>query len=51
VTLEDVLEQLVGEVGDEFEKDAQPRSERRHPASTLDGLVGSRSCASRLHFS
>jgi CBS domain containing-hemolysin-like protein len=51
VTLEDVLEELVGEVGDEFEKDAQPPIREESPGVYLvDGLVGLAELRERLRL-
>jgi putative hemolysin len=51
VTLEDVLEQLVGEVGDEFEKDAAPSIKEEAPGVYLvNGLVGLTELRERLHL-
>jgi CBS domain containing-hemolysin-like protein len=52
VTLEDVLEELVGEVGDEFEeKDASPPIREEAPGVYLiDGLVGLAELRERLHL-
>ena len=51
VTLEDVLEELVGEVGDEFEKDAQPPIREEAPGVYLvDGLVGLAELRERLRL-
>lgn len=51
VTLEDVLEQLVGEVGDEFEKDAAPSIREEAPGVyVVNGLVGLTELRERLHL-
>jgi CBS domain containing-hemolysin-like protein len=51
VTLEDVLEELVGKVGDEFEKDAQPPIREEAPGVHLvDGLVGLAELRERLRL-
>lgn len=51
VTLEDVLEELVGEVGDEFEKDAAPPIREEAPGIYLvDGLVGLAELRERLRL-
>ena len=51
VTLEDVLEELVGEVGDEFEKDAAPPIREETPGVYLvDGLVGLAELRERLRL-
>jgi len=51
VTLEDVLEQLVGEVGDEFEKDAAPAiKEEAQGVYVVNGLVGLTELRDRLHI-
>lgn len=51
VTLEDVLEELVGEVGDEFEKDAAPPIREEAPGTYLvDGLVGLAELRERLRL-
>ncbi len=51
VTLEDVLEELVGEVGDEFEKDASPPIREEAPGTyVVDGLVGLAEVRERLHL-
>jgi CBS domain containing-hemolysin-like protein len=51
VTLEDVLEELVGEVGDEFEKDVAPPFREEAPGSyVVDGLVGLAEVRERLHL-
>src|SRR6266511_4421957 len=51
VTLEDVLEELVGEVGDEFEKDAAPPIREEAPGSyVVGGLVGLAELRGRLHL-
>ena len=51
VTLEDVLEELVGEVGDEFEKDsAPPIREEAQGIYLVDGLVGLMELRERLHL-
>lgn len=51
VTLEDVLEELVGEVGDEFEKDASPPiREEAQGIYLVDGLVGLAELRERLHL-
>jgi len=51
VTLEDVLEQLIGEVGDEFEKDAAPPIREEAPGTYLvDGLVALPELRERLHL-
>ena len=51
VTLEDVLEELVGEVGDEFEKDTAPPIREEAPGVFLvDGLVGLAELRERLHL-
>ncbi len=51
VTLEDVLEELVGEVGDEFEKDAAPPIREEAPGSyVVDGLVALAELRERLHL-
>jgi magnesium and cobalt exporter, CNNM family len=51
VTLEDVLEQLVGEVGDEFEKDAAPSIKEEAPGIYLvNGLVSLTELRERLHL-
>jgi CBS domain containing-hemolysin-like protein len=51
VTLEDVLEELIGEVGDEFEKDAKPPIREEAPGVYLiDGLVGLAELRERLHL-
>jgi len=52
VTLEDVLEELVGEVGDEFEKDTSPPIREESPGTyVVDGLVGLAELRERLHLS
>jgi len=51
VTLEDVLEQLVGEVSDEFEKDAAPPIREEAPGTyVVDGLVALAELRERLHL-
>ena len=51
VTLEDVLEELVGEVGDEFEKDTAPPIREETPGTyVVDGLVGLAELRERLHL-
>lgn len=51
VTLEDVLEELVGAVGDEFEKDATPPIREEAPGNyVVDGLVGLSELRERLHL-
>jgi CBS domain containing-hemolysin-like protein len=51
VTLEDVLEQLVGEVGDEFEKDAAPAVKEEAPGVyVVNGLVSLTELRERLHL-
>ncbi|MGH2490983.1 MAG: hemolysin family protein [Candidatus Limnocylindria bacterium] len=51
VTLDDVLEELVGEVGDEFEKDAAPPIREETPGTyVVDGLVGLAELRERLHL-
>ncbi len=51
VTLEDVLEELVGEVGDEFEKDTAPPIREEAPGTyVVDGLVGLVELRERLHL-
>ena len=51
VTLEDVLEELVGEVGDEFEKDTSPPIREEAPGTyVVDGLVGLAELRERLHL-
>ncbi len=51
VTLEDVLEELVGEVGDEFEKDVAPPIREEAPGIYLvDGLVGLAELRERLRL-
>jgi len=51
VTLEDVLEELIGEVGDEFEKDAAPPIREEAPGSyVVDGLVGLAELRERLRL-
>jgi CBS domain containing-hemolysin-like protein len=51
VTLEDVLEQLVGEVGDEFEKDAAPAIKEEAPGVyVINGLVSLTELRERLHL-
>lgn len=51
VTLEDVLEELVGAVGDEFEKDAAPPIREEAPGNyVVDGLVGLSELRERLHL-
>ncbi len=51
VTLEDVMEELVGEVGDEFEKDAAPPIREEAPGTYLvDGLVGLAELRERLRL-
>ena len=51
VTLEDVLEQLVGEVGDEFEKDVAPAIKEEGPGVyVVNGLVGLTELRERLHI-
>src|SRR6266849_269478 len=52
VTLEDVLEELVGEVGDEFEKDTSPPIREESPGTyVVEGLVGLAELRERLHLS
>ncbi|HEV8229292.1 MAG TPA: hemolysin family protein [Candidatus Limnocylindria bacterium] len=52
VTLEDVLEELVGEVKDEFEKDAVPPFREEAPGTyVVDGLVTLSDLRERLHVS
>lgn len=51
VTLEDVLEELVGEVGDEFEKEAAPAiTEEAQGVYVVNGLVGLTELRERLHI-
>ena len=51
VTLEDVLEQLVGEVGDEFKKDAAPAIKEEAPGVyVVNGLVSLTELRERLHI-
>lgn len=51
VTLEDVLEQLVGEVGDEFEKNAAPSIKEEAPGVyAVNGLVSLTELRERLHL-
>jgi CBS domain containing-hemolysin-like protein len=51
LTLEDVLEQLVGEVGDEFEKDAAPAIKEEAPGVyVVNGLVSLTELRERLHL-
>ena len=51
VTLEDVLEQLVGEVGDEFEKDSAPAIKEEAPGVyVVNGLVSLTELRERLHI-
>jgi CBS domain containing-hemolysin-like protein len=51
VTLEDVLEELVGEVQDEFEKDAGPRFREEGPGTyVVDGLVSLADLRERLRL-
>ena len=51
VTLEDVMEELVGEVGDEFEKDASPPIREEAPGTyVVDGLVALAELRERLHL-
>jgi CBS domain containing-hemolysin-like protein len=51
VTLEDVLEELVGEVGDEFEKDAPPAIKEEGPGVyVVNGLVSLTELRERLHL-
>ncbi len=51
VTLEDVMEELVGEVGDEFEKDAAPPIREEAPGTYLvDGLVALAELRERLRL-
>src|SRR5207245_3677745 len=51
VTLEDVLEELVGEVQDEFEKDAGPRFREEGPGTyVVDGLVSLADLRDRLRL-
>jgi CBS domain containing-hemolysin-like protein len=51
VTLEDVLEELVGEVADEFEKDVAPPFREETPGTyVVDGLVGLAELRERLHL-
>ena len=51
VTLEDVLEELIGEVADEFEKDVAPPIREEAPGTyVVDGLVGLAELRERLHL-
>jgi CBS domain containing-hemolysin-like protein len=51
VTLEDVLEELVGEVQDEFEKEAGPRFREEGPGTyVVDGLVSLADLRDRLRL-
>jgi CBS domain containing-hemolysin-like protein len=51
VTLEDVLEELVGEVSDEFEKDTAPPIREEAPGNYIvDGLLGLDELRERLHL-
>jgi len=51
VTLEDVLEELVGEVSDEFEKDTAPPIREETPGTyVVDGLVGLAELRERLRL-